>query len=266
MDIFQNLLNKVKGVYKKADEAAGGWLPGGGIPSPVSRAMQPVKGAAKLANVRDVVLIPTLDKAMEVGLIPSNVGMFGRYLTGTSAPLTKAPADIRKAESWRAQAMPNPNDYIADDTNLNVYHRDGSTETNPFPKETALANSLGRYIKQNGIVIDRYNFDDYDKSGIFSLTGGVEQAGTNVEKTAQYLGGLAGKFGFIRPGTGYDVKLNLPSQPIPEIQNYRNISKKLSTKLNQEGDQLNPETLLLYQQQQQVEQDLKNKGIRIPVN
>lgn len=41
MDIFQNLLNKVKGAYKQADKAAGGWLPGGGIASPLTQTVFP---------------------------------------------------------------------------------------------------------------------------------------------------------------------------------------------------------------------------------
>ncbi len=41
MDIFQNLLNKVKGAYKEADKRTGGWLPGGGIASPLTKAVFP---------------------------------------------------------------------------------------------------------------------------------------------------------------------------------------------------------------------------------
>lgn len=218
------------------------------------------------AQLRDKFAVPVIDAGMATGIIPSSVGMFGRYLTGTNKPLTKAPADIRKAESWRAQAMLNPNNYIANDQTIGVYHRKGSAETNPFSKETALVNSLGRYVKQNGVVIDRYNFDDYDKSGVFSLSGGIEGFGNNLEKAAEYIGGLAGKFGLIKPGSGYDVRLNLPYQTEPELQNYKNISQNLSQRLNKEGENLSPETIKLYQQHKQLEQELKNKGIRVGLN
>lgn len=41
MNIFQNLLNKVRGAYKQADKAAGGWLPGGGVAAPLTKAVFP---------------------------------------------------------------------------------------------------------------------------------------------------------------------------------------------------------------------------------
>ena len=72
-------------------------------------------------QLRDKIAVPAIDGGMAAGIIPASAGMFGRYLTGTSKPLTRAPADIRKAESWRAQAMPNPNNYIADDQSVSVY-------------------------------------------------------------------------------------------------------------------------------------------------
>jgi len=39
MDPFQQLLNAVRSGYKKADAAAGGWLPGGGVPNPLSKTL-----------------------------------------------------------------------------------------------------------------------------------------------------------------------------------------------------------------------------------
>lgn len=48
MDIFQNLLNIVRAKYKEADKATGGWLPGGGVASPLTRAKQ--EGERKMAK------------------------------------------------------------------------------------------------------------------------------------------------------------------------------------------------------------------------
>ena len=48
MDIFQNLLNKVRLKYKEADKATGGWLPGGGVASPLTRTKQ--EGERKMAD------------------------------------------------------------------------------------------------------------------------------------------------------------------------------------------------------------------------
>ena len=96
MDIFQNLLNKVKGAYKEADKAAGGWLPGGGTAAPPVRAMQTVAPiAGRLAGaIRDQAVIPVLDKGIETGILPTKEAMFARYLTGTSKPLTVYPKPL----------------------------------------------------------------------------------------------------------------------------------------------------------------------------
>ena len=52
MDIFQNLLNKVRGKYKEADRALGGFLPGGGVGNPLSNVVRGV-------NLQDVAAFPT---------------------------------------------------------------------------------------------------------------------------------------------------------------------------------------------------------------
>lgn len=48
MDFFQNFLNQVRSGYRKADERLGGWLPGGGVASPLTRAKQ--EGEKQLAE------------------------------------------------------------------------------------------------------------------------------------------------------------------------------------------------------------------------
>ncbi len=40
-NLFQNFLNQVTSGYKEADKRLGGWLPGGGTASPVTRAVFP---------------------------------------------------------------------------------------------------------------------------------------------------------------------------------------------------------------------------------
>lgn len=40
MELFQKFLNQVRSGYQKADERLGGWLPGGGVASPLTRAKQ----------------------------------------------------------------------------------------------------------------------------------------------------------------------------------------------------------------------------------
>ena len=48
MDLFQRFLNQVGQTYKAADKATGGWLPGGGVASPLTRARQ--EGERKMAE------------------------------------------------------------------------------------------------------------------------------------------------------------------------------------------------------------------------
>lgn len=56
-------------------------------------------------QLRDNTIVPVIDDAMESGLLRSDVGMFGRYLTGTSVPLTKPPADIKRDEQIVAERL-----------------------------------------------------------------------------------------------------------------------------------------------------------------
>lgn len=47
-DFFQQFLNKARAKYQEADKATGGWLPGGGVASPLTRAKQ--EGERNMAN------------------------------------------------------------------------------------------------------------------------------------------------------------------------------------------------------------------------
>ena len=87
------VMGAIRGAWKKADQATGGWLPGGGVASPVTRVIQSaVPSAREAAEVaRDRVVVPALDKGIETGVLPAKEAMFARYLTGTSRPLTVYP-------------------------------------------------------------------------------------------------------------------------------------------------------------------------------
>jgi len=56
-------------------------------------------------QLRDKAVVPAIDNAMESGSLRSDVGMFGRYLTGTSVPLTKPPADLKRDEQIVAERL-----------------------------------------------------------------------------------------------------------------------------------------------------------------
>lgn len=66
-------------------------------------------------QVRDKVAVPALDNAMEAGIVPATAGMFGRYLSGTEVPLTKMPADVRKAEQSKVDSLVDLNQAKAND-------------------------------------------------------------------------------------------------------------------------------------------------------
>jgi hypothetical protein len=87
--LFEKLLNK----YRQADKQFGGWLPGGGTASPVTRPIQ--ERSKKVAGkLRDQLVVPIIDKGIETGALPTKEAMFARYLTGTSKPLTVYPKPL----------------------------------------------------------------------------------------------------------------------------------------------------------------------------
>ena len=110
MDLFQNLLNKVSRGYGQVDKGVfKGLLPGGAAISPgVSSVVRTFSTSPAYKTARDKAVIPLLDVAMERGIVPAKEGMFGRFLSGTSMPLTRIPADTRAAESLINSRLANP--------------------------------------------------------------------------------------------------------------------------------------------------------------
>ena len=66
-------------------------------------------------QLRDNVVVPVIDNAMEAGLVPAKEGMFGRYLSGTEVPLTKIPADVKRAEQSKVNMLLELNKTKAND-------------------------------------------------------------------------------------------------------------------------------------------------------
>jgi hypothetical protein len=95
-NLFQTFLNQVSSGYKEADKRLGGWLPGGGTAAPVTRVVQQVQKPFKPASIRDAVLIPALDRGLSSGAVPPTEGMYVRFLSGTSKPLTELPPALQK--------------------------------------------------------------------------------------------------------------------------------------------------------------------------
>lgn len=92
------VLGAIKGALKNADQAVGGWLPGGGVASPLTRATQSVTPSRRevLSAARDKIAVPVIDKGIETGVLPAKEAMFARYLSGTSKPLTVYPENLKQ--------------------------------------------------------------------------------------------------------------------------------------------------------------------------
>lgn len=66
-------------LWRQADRSAGGWLPGGGTPSPVTRAVIAPAKAILEKSVRDAALNTA---AAASNALPDRVNLFTRYVTG----------------------------------------------------------------------------------------------------------------------------------------------------------------------------------------
>tara|TARA_R110002020_G_scaffold424942_1_gene634363 strand:- start:56 stop:910 length:855 start_codon:yes stop_codon:yes gene_type:complete len=253
-----------------------------------------VKYAAR--QLRDKAVVPALDVAMESGVIPAEPGMYGRYLSGTSNPLTKMPADIKAAESLmnekinqevtvsplKLQVDQAHNEWLelattvdAKNEMYNVHgigspatkeeeakvkqldqnvinfanqlgvnrHFLGAPSKNQEIKKRqknytptnytigdyrnmggrgldisqdekkqihkGLVNTLGRYTVKDGIIDDRYDFNDFMKPGdIWDRVGGINTGSGALSKFINMSGRAAHHLGFIKPGSGYDVKFD----------------------------------------------------------
>lgn len=106
----------VRGALKKADQALGGWLPGGGVASPATRAVQRVLPSRKAVAeaVRDQVVVPVLDGGIGAGVLPTKEAMFARYLTGTAKPLTVYPEQQKQAirDAYERLAMEDTREQV----------------------------------------------------------------------------------------------------------------------------------------------------------
>lgn len=93
-------------------------------------------------QLRDKAVVPALDNAMEAGLVPATQGMYGRYLSGTEVPLTKMPADVKKAEQSKVNALLDLNEAKAKD---------------PIHQARVRINSLIEQQENNGVDMKFHN-------------------------------------------------------------------------------------------------------------
>lgn len=100
-NLFQTFLNQVGRGYGQLDKNVfKGILPGGAsISSSIAPDLRKVSQSPIYKNIRDKVAVPLLDRGMETGVVPAKEGMFARFLSGTSQPLTRIPAETKAAEA-----------------------------------------------------------------------------------------------------------------------------------------------------------------------
>lgn len=91
MEFFQNLLNRVGQSYKQADKRLGGWLPGGGTASPVTRAVFPPQS------------FPARSKELE-----RMTGVKGRFVDLDKTPTITRQIAQTVAPLWGSQPYANP--------------------------------------------------------------------------------------------------------------------------------------------------------------
>jgi len=196
----------------------------------VEHAASQLRDAA--SQYRDGVIIPAIDTAMEEGNLPGAVGMYGRYLTGTQIPLTKFPADVKTAEQERANRLLELNRESFDPQN---YKTTGYSDVEGIRTNNATTHTLGQYLVKDGIVLDRYDFDKnngFTQPGTIYLSprskkaledptifdevtsegqfehGGIFGQPPLVQDLAGMAGNLSQRLGLVKPGSGYDVRLD----------------------------------------------------------
>jgi hypothetical protein len=209
MDIFQNLLNRVRGAYKEADRRSGGWLPGGGVASPLTRTTQELTKSITPTNIRNNVVVPVLDRGIATGIIPTAPGMFARYLTGTNKPLTEFPSSMHQGVRQDLNIV---------DNQIPKY----AAQTHPYGAETPTGElsptyfSLGRYELKDGNISDRYDFNWLKPEGPegYKRMGETSpQGGTNIVLSDDPIARTALNFaldrGIINPSSGYNIRVPL---------------------------------------------------------
>jgi len=145
MEIFQNLLNKLSQGYGAVDKNLfKGLLPGGAsISSSVAPTIKAVATSPIYKTVRDKAIIPALDVGMEKGIVPAKEGMFARFLSGTSNPLNRIPADTRAAESMLNQRLANPTERDKKLTELNQAMQTWLSKSKPMQMQNEMYSMYG---------------------------------------------------------------------------------------------------------------------------
>lgn len=174
-NLFQTLLNQVNRGYGQIDKSVfKGVLPGGAsISSSIAPDIRNISQSPLYKTVRDKVAVPLLDRGMEAGVIPAKEGMFARFLSGTSQPLTRIPADTKAAEALlnkqltqqvtvdplRLTAEKTFNDWMnasravnSQNEMYNMYGKGSPATQEQLNQVNALDQKINEYTKQLGLM------------------------------------------------------------------------------------------------------------------
>ena len=196
--------------YGQADRALGGWLPGGGTASPAARASQALGRALSGENIREKVVVPAIDAALKAGA-PATPGMFARYLTGTSTPMTFLPPAVKgSVQELVSTYGTDTGDPKYDEQRYPItwreaygHHYNPSEAWRQQGKESNL--TLGQFTvdPKTKEVIDRY---DFSKLAEGKNAEGLYQDAREGGPMASFALDFALKSGLIKPSSGYPIK------------------------------------------------------------
>jgi len=134
-------------------------------------------------QLRDKGLVPAIDNAMEAGLLRSDAGMFGRYLSGTSVPLTKMPLDLKRAEQEMADNLGGPE-------GNNKRKQEQISLKNEIAKSDSMSadfNTVKQLFKgqqESGVDIRAYNMglEDYSPEKVSLYNNNEKQMNSLIQK------------------------------------------------------------------------------------
>jgi hypothetical protein len=180
MEFFQQFLNKARQGYGQVDKNVFGGLLPGGAASLASPVKQQIQKTFSPANVRDVALIPALDKGLSTGAIPPVAGMYARFLTGTSKPLTELPPALQAeipaayANATTGKQINNPewDTALQKKINENLTSIKDPVIARMFAVNSLESSSIPRYISSEQVIKRKGNipvgYGDYPDSSILT--------------------------------------------------------------------------------------------------
>ena len=282
MELFQRFLNQANKVYSKADKKLGGWLPGGGVASPITKTIFPAqqfpgrsKELEKITGVKgrfiDINKTPTLIRKIAPLISPqwgesnyanlalNEVGMAG--YKGGATPFERSiefhelghlnPKDrglysyggvLGRSLQGLSEKAGNP-PLLDIGAGLALQYADA-------PEEDRAERFAARYAKEGN-----YEAPDITSAGTSLYGNKLRKEGKDLVSSG--LQAITNPFGVVSGLTSFvNTQRSKPLQA--ELST---LSSQLQKKLETEGDQLSPSTLELNRRHSLLSEQLKKLGI-----